>query len=221
MQLKASITQLTLVISSGLFLGFVLFVYHAFGIDQGMSFSGHTFIERVTLFSCNVCLVFAINELVLKPRLALDASLKSVLWVLWEIFSAATATHVLFNYFWNWTESFWGSYFLLLGEMTSVLVVPFGLYFLLYVKAEDNYVKVVYRSKGQEKSFLLRRKLSEVEKLSPSLLRVHRSYLINVNNVMKIEQKTKSGRIHFDTGSSIPSSAKYQFSISQLTGHPV
>ena len=61
---------------------------------------------------------------------------------------------------------------------------------LLYVKAEDNYVKVVYRNNEEEKSFLLRRKLSDIEKQFPSLVRVHRSYLVNMNNVVKVEQKS-------------------------------
>ena len=250
MRIKVSRSQLVLILSSGLFLAFVLYVYKAFGIDQGISFSGHPLSERVTLFGLNVSFVFAFNELLLKPQLLLNTRIKAGLWIFWEIFSAATATHLLFNYFWNWTEGFWSSYFLLFAEMVSVLIIPFGLYFLLnskegkremlvftsenrkekhaiqstmllYVKAEDNYVKVVYRNNEEEKSFLLRRKLSDIEKQFPSLVRVHRSYLVNMNNVVKVEQKSKSTAVHFETGSSVPFSTKYQSSISRFLTRPV
>lgn len=249
MVLKTSKSQVVLIISSGLSLGFVLFVYKAFGIDQVVSFSGHSFAVRVVLFMLNVSVIFSINEFLIRPKLQLTTSIKVGLWIAWEVFSAASATHLLFNYFWNWTESNWHSYLLLLAEMTSVLVIPFGIYFLLknkesspsmmvftsengkekyavhidallYVKAEDNYVKVVYKSNGDDKSFIIRRKLSDLEQLFPSLYRVHRSYLVSANNVVKVEQHSKGMAVHFSTGSQVPVSEKYSVTISQFLNHP-
>ncbi|MEO1256757.1 MAG: hypothetical protein AAFY41_17985, partial [Bacteroidota bacterium] len=102
MQLRVSTAQLVLIVSSGFFLGFVLLVYKAFGIYQGVSFSGHSLIVRVILFGLSVILTFAINELVLRPYINLISYVHVCLWLLWEVFSAASITHLLFNYFWNW-----------------------------------------------------------------------------------------------------------------------
>ncbi|MEO1257087.1 MAG: LytTR family DNA-binding domain-containing protein, partial [Bacteroidota bacterium] len=151
-------------------------------------------------------------------------------------------------------ESNWKSYFLLLTEFTTVMIIPFTLYFLikskeankrkqkqmlvftsengkdqyaiqaqkvLYVKAEDNYVKVVYKNGKQEDAFMLRKKLSDIEKSFPSLVRVHRSYLINTENVFKVEQNSKSTVVHFDTGSSLPSSSKYKSVLSTFLNHHI
>lgn len=249
MQVKASNAQWVLVISSGVFLGFVLYVYEAFGIYQGVSFSGHGLLERVLLFAFGASVTFALNEFFLRPILRLDTLLRSVLWIIWEVWSAGTVTHVFFNYFWNWTESNWHSYFLLLGEVSSVFTVPFLLYFLidrkaphnqinsrllifksangkeefairpkhlLYIKAEDNYVSIVHESKGEERSTVLRKKLSSLMEEYPNLKQVHRSYLVNPKAVQRIEKKPKSAKVHFSTGSYVPVSETFRHTLNDF-----
>jgi len=55
------------------------------------------------------------------------------------------------------------------------------LYFndIICIKSSDNYVEVFYKSNGEIKKSLIRNKLSAVADEFPSLLRTHRSYLIN------------------------------------------
>lgn len=237
----ASLTkaQYVLIFSSGFFLGIVLYFYEGFGIDQGVSFSGHTLVERVLLFMIGVSATFALNEAVILPRVNTSSLLKRSLWVLWEVLSAASVTFVLFDYFWNFTETSFYSYFLLLSEMTSVLIVPFILYFLvdtktkstedkmiftstngketitispnklLYLKSDDNYVKIIFLSGNEIRNALLRKKLSDAEKEFPQLIRVHRSYLINPLTVLKVDMKSKAKKVHFETNESVPVSNSF------------
>lgn len=249
MKLQASKAQWILVVSSGAFLAFVLFVYQAFGIHQGVSFSGHTLLERVLIFGLGASLSFALNEFLLKPKLRMQSVPSTVIWVLWEVLVAGTVTHTIFNYFWNWTETTWSSYFLLMGEISTVFIVPFSLYYLflrqekslssknqlfkfksatgteeivvdsrhlLYVKAEDNYVSIVYSSKGEEKSTVIRKKLSSLLEEYPQLKRVHRSYVINPETIQRIEKKSKSMKVHFETGGSVPVSESFREALMSL-----
>lgn len=249
MKLHASKAQWVLVISSGAFLAFVLFVYQAFGIHQGVSFSGHTLLERVLIFGLGASFSFAFNEFLLKPQLRVQSVSATVIWVLGEVLLAGTVTHTIFNYFWNWTETTWSSYLLLMGEVSSVFVIPFSLYFiflrqeksrpsnnqlfrfksatgteevvvdsrhLLYVKAEDNYVSIVHSSKGEEKSTVIRKKLSSLLEEYPQLKRVHRSYVINPKTIQRIEKKSKSMKVHFETGGSVPVSESFRETLLSL-----
>ena len=237
--MKATKSQVVLIASSGLFLGVALFVYKAFGIDQGISFSGHTLFERVGLFVVVTSLVYGINELLVFRRWAPKARWHKMLFILWEVFSAGSAVFLLFNFFWNFTESYWSAYFLLLAEFSSVMAIPHVLYFLLeqatqkerpfvftsengkdkvsisfrslqYLKAEDNYVSIISKIGDGVNTRLIRRKLSEMERQHPSLVRVHRSYLINPYAVQHIDQSTKSTQVYFDSGHRVPVSDTYK-----------
>lgn len=231
--------KLSLIIGSGLFLGVVLFFYEAFGIDQGISFSGHTLIERVFCFTLSVSATFGLNELIILPKIKLHSRLQKLLWIVWEIISAGTVTYFLFNFFWNFTESHWSAYFLLLGEFTSVMLIPFLIFFLIkakesrtpdlmvfessngkdrvaiqpdklmYIKSEDNYVSIVYEANGGERSSIIRRKLYDVEESHPNLIRTHRSYLVNPAAIHSVLQKPKNVAVFFEHGNSIPVSDTY------------
>lgn len=50
---------------------------------------------------------------------------------------------------------------------------------LISIKADDNYIEVLYIASGLFKKHLIRNKLSVIEKEHPQLIRTHRSYLIN------------------------------------------
>ncbi|WP_462248397.1 LytR/AlgR family response regulator transcription factor [Ekhidna sp.] len=235
-------TKLFLTLSSGFFLSFVLYIYEAFGIFQGISFSGHSLLFRSIAFGIGVSATYGINEFFIKSRIAIYGKARMLAWILWEIWIASITTFLLFNYFWNFEELYWSSYFLLLGEFFSVMLLPHGLTYLfeklnrngvdlmtitsengkeridvnpshlLFIQADDNYIKVVTSEKDRRKSKLIRQTLTNVEdqlKDYRELVRVHRSYLINKSNVRSIERKSKSGVVHFDNNESVPISQKY------------
>ena len=66
---------------------------------------------------------------------------------------------------------------------------------LLYIESADNYVTIYYLNKSKTSSYLLRNSLKWIEEnLTPEtpLVRCHRSYIVNLDNV-KVLQKTKNG----------------------------
>lgn len=113
-----------LTILTGLWLFFVLYFYEGFGIEQGLSLSGHNLFTRASVFGFCTSLSFFIHEFLFARLVIPKSKVQEVLWAAWEIFMGANITFFLFNYFWNWTEWFWDAYFLLLGEYSSVMLIP-------------------------------------------------------------------------------------------------
>ena len=239
-----------LILGSGTFLGIVLFIYKAFGIDQGLSFSGHSLLERVLLFALAASLTYAFNELILRPKIQTTSRYKQVGWIAWEIISAGPVVFLLFDYFWDFTETNLSSYLLLIGEFASVMLIPHliagivaqrtnksrqlfvlasenlkdkltvPLEKLMYIKAEDNYVNVYYRLGSAVQSKLLRKKLSDLENERPELLRVHRSYLVNPQTDLNVAQNAKGVEILFDVHHKVPVSNSYRHQLEVLDFHP-
>lgn len=90
---------------------------------------------------------------------------------------------------------------------------------LICVKADDNYVEVLYIDNGLTKKQLIRNKLSRVETMVPSLLRTHRSYLINPYHFQ--QYKMESGKLSIILGSEtvIPVSKTYTETVKKQFGN--
>ena len=67
---------------------------------------------------------------------------------------------------------------------------------LLYIEAADNYVNIHYLNNGKEETFILHNSLKEIEKRfsGGSLIRCHRGYMVNVENV-KLMRKESMGLV--------------------------
>lgn len=65
---------------------------------------------------------------------------------------------------------------------------------ILYIEAADNYSNIHYLNDGKEDTFILHNSLKEVERrfTDSSLIRCHRGYMVNVENV-KVMKKDSSG----------------------------
>jgi len=66
---------------------------------------------------------------------------------------------------------------------------------LLYIESADNYVTIYYLNKSKTSSYLLRNSLKWIDEnliQETPLVRCHRSYIVNLDNV-KVLQKTKNG----------------------------
>lgn len=77
------------------------------------------------------------------------------------------------------------------GEMRISLILDH----LLYIESADNYVTIHYLNKSKISHYLLRNSLKWIEEnltQDTSLVRCHRSYIVNLDNV-KVLQKTKEG----------------------------
>ncbi len=85
---------------------------------------------------------------------------------------------------------------------------------LYYIKAEDNYINVFYQRSGAIASYMLRCKMKTIEDNcldSSSLMRCHRSYIVNINKVSVLHNETDGFVIDFEREGleSIPVSKTY------------
>ena len=85
---------------------------------------------------------------------------------------------------------------------------------LYYIKAEDNYINVFYQRNGAIASYLLRCKMKTIEDNcvdSSSLMRCHRSYIVNIKKVSVLHNETDGFIIDFEKEGldSIPVSKTY------------
>lgn len=125
--------KLTLSILAGLFLFFVLYFYEGYNIQQGISFSGHGLLARSIAFGLLSTVIFQLMEFLLEPKFSIQP--KSLnLWIFrsLEMVVGATATFLLFNYFWEWTEWTLNAYFLMVGEYILVMVLPIAFTEILF-----------------------------------------------------------------------------------------
>ena len=84
---------------------------------------------------------------------------------------------------------------------------------LLYLEAAENYVSICYLNKGKVSKYLLRDTLKKIEEnfSGTEIIRCHRSYMVNFDNV-KVIKKDKDGlKLEFDNPSviDIPVSKTY------------
>ena len=85
---------------------------------------------------------------------------------------------------------------------------------LFYIKAEDNYINVYYQRNGAISSYMLRCKMKTIEDNcvdSSSLMRCHRSYIVNINKVSVLHNEADGFIIDFEKEGldSIPVSKTY------------
>lgn len=89
---------------------------------------------------------------------------------------------------------------------------------LLYIEAADNYVNIHYLNEGHEDTFILHNTLKEMERClaDTSLMRCHRGYIVNINNV-KLLRKEGTGLMLELTGSTktIPVTKTYATNITE------
>jgi len=70
---------------------------------------------------------------------------------------------------------------------------------LLYVQAANNYIEINYLDEGEVKRELIRNTISKVESqiYNDSIVRCHRSYLVNMDKVGRITGNAQGYKIHF------------------------
>jgi len=83
---------------------------------------------------------------------------------------------------------------------------------IFFIQAANNYVEIYYKKEETSHKILMRNSLSKIEKQlnSDSILRCHRSYLVNVNLVEKITGNAQGYHLHFIdlTDKTVPVSRK-------------
>lgn len=86
-------------------------------------------------------------------------------------------------------------------------------YTLLYIEAEGNYVRIVYRRAGNVQQKLVRATMKQTEEAAgayPYILRCHRAYLVNVRAVTKVNGNSQGYRLRLeDCEEEVPVSRAY------------
>ncbi|MBQ4801699.1 LytTR family transcriptional regulator [Aquimarina sp. MMG015] len=69
---------------------------------------------------------------------------------------------------------------------------------VIYVKSEDNYVNIYYEEDQKIKKKVMRNTLSSVFDQLESMIRVHRSYIINPSYISSLEGNAQNGKVRLD-----------------------
>ena len=101
-----------------------------------------------------------------------------------------------------------------LNDYTGALKFTVKLENIFYIKAEGNYVNVFYNNKGGISSFMLRNKIQAIEDslAGTPLMRCHRTYIVNSNNIKLIRNEADGYYIDFNQAGleSVPVSNTYR-----------
>lgn len=125
--LRSSRFRWTLVILVSLTIFYVLYIFKAFRIQTGISYSGHDLLTRSLVFGISNGLAYAILEWGIFKKFPTQTNSQLWIRIVLEVLAGAHVTYFWFNYFWNWTETHFDSYLLLVFEYFSMVFVPMAL----------------------------------------------------------------------------------------------
>jgi len=121
---KQFLSRALYVALSAIALFYVLYVFEGYGIYEGESLSGHSLFVRALLFGLLNGLALGAMEFFIAPKLRLDKIQSRALWRLLQLVVGGTATFILFNFFWQWTDLTGSVYLEILFEYTLVMLIP-------------------------------------------------------------------------------------------------
>lgn len=124
--LKLSPLLLSLV--SGFAVFYFLYFFGAYGIQKGISYSGHSHLFRSACFGLLTFSYLFILEAWIKPKLKITGLKRTFFWYTALILIGSQLIFVLFNYFWNWQEWNLQAYLLILKEFPLMMVLPLSFY---------------------------------------------------------------------------------------------
>lgn len=105
-------------------------------------------------------------------------------------------------------------------DHTGVLRISLKLDDICYIESQDNYVNIHYMSTGKLAHYLLRCSTTELENIlnGSSVMRCHRSYLVNVNRITMLRHaKGRADIVLSDVEKEIPVSRSYYRSLLEAT----
>jgi DNA-binding LytR/AlgR family response regulator len=101
-----------------------------------------------------------------------------------------------------------------ISDENGKVAVNMPLRHILYFKSEDNYILLYYKYENELKKELIRTNLKKLEQelTQPSFVRIHRSYMINSQNLLSAIRTPKGYQVRMDAESQhhLPVSATYQ-----------
>ena len=116
---------------SGFSVFYFLYFFGAYGIQKGLSYSGHTHLFRSISFGLLTFVYLTAFEGWIKPKLTFTRPNHSILWYLGLVLLGSQLIFILFNFFWNWQEWDLIGYGLIMKEFPLMMVLPLSFYLVL------------------------------------------------------------------------------------------
>jgi hypothetical protein len=116
---------------SGFSVFYFLYFFEAYGIQKGLSYSGHSHLFRSISFGVLTFVYLAVFEAWLKPRWVAARFIYVAGWYAGLVILGGQLIFLLFNFFWNWQEWNLGSYALIMKEFPLLMVLPLSFYLAL------------------------------------------------------------------------------------------
>ena len=133
-------------ILSGFSVFYFLYFFGAYGIQKGLSYSGHSHLFRSISFGVLTFSYLTVFETWLKPKWATTRFTHVLAWYIGLLILGSQLIFLLFNFFWNWQEWNLEAYGLIMKEFPLMMVLPFLFYFAF---------KAISKPKDTEGDFLL------------------------------------------------------------------
>ena len=136
--------SLALGLISGFSVFYFLYIFGAYGIQKGISYSGHSHLFRSISFGLLTFTYLTAFETWIKPKLNLTKLSHSILWYIGLLFIGSQLIFFLFNFFWNWQEMNVEAYFLIVKEFPLLIALPLSFYLALKSLKKPNITKEDY-----------------------------------------------------------------------------
>lgn len=131
---------------SGFSVFYFLYFFAAYGIQKGISYSGHSHLFRSISFGILTLSYLLIFESWVKPKLKIKGIKRSVMWYIALVALGSQLIFLLFNFFWNWQEWNLEAYALIQKEFPLMMIFPLFFYFS---------IRAVLKPRFQENNYLL------------------------------------------------------------------
>lgn len=116
---------------SGFSVFYFLYFFGAYGIQKGLSYSGHSHLFRSISFGGLTFAYLTLSEVWLKPKWVENNPVRKALWYVGLVMLGSQLIFILFNFFWNWQEWNLGAYLLIIKEFPLMMVLPLSFYLVL------------------------------------------------------------------------------------------
>ncbi|MEM7102915.1 MAG: LytTR family transcriptional regulator DNA-binding domain-containing protein [Bacteroidota bacterium] len=112
---------------------YFLYFFESYGIQKGLSYSGHSHLFRSISFGVLTFAYLAIFETWIKPVWKINNTWRGVAWYVALVLLGSQLIFLLFNYFWNWQEWDLRAYLLIMKEFPLLMFLP--MVFFLAIKS--------------------------------------------------------------------------------------
>ncbi|SEJ52303.1 LytTr DNA-binding domain-containing protein [Cyclobacterium xiamenense] len=135
---------LALGLISGFSVFYFLFFFGAYGIQKGISYSGHSHLFRSISFGVLTFMYLTAFETWMKPKLNITRLSHSIIWYIGLLIIGSQLIFLLFNFFWNWQEWNVEAYLLIVKEFPLLMALPLSFYLVLIALIKPNIIKEEY-----------------------------------------------------------------------------